>query len=167
MRSLISKESIAFWKKLMEIQASPHAIAAGFAIGLFVGFTPLYGFKTLLTLAVATLFRTNPVAAVVGVTIHDLFTPFLPFTLRMEYDLGYWLLSHPHHLPPALHLGHLELHQFLHWTTFFKEGLPLLIGSLVLGIPVSLASYFLLKAWIVRHRLKKNHTPNENQNSLS
>jgi uncharacterized protein (DUF2062 family) len=166
MRALFSKESIAFWKKLVEIQAGPHAIAAGFAIGLFVGFTPLFGFKTALTLLFATILRTNPIAAIIGVTLHDLFLPFLPASLLLEYDIGYWLMSHPHHLPPKLHLGDLELQELLHWTTFFREGLPLLIGSLVLGAPISLASYFLLKKWIVHHRRKKAHH-HENKNPVS
>ena len=40
---------------LVTIEASPHAIAVGVAIGIFFGFTPLWSLKTLLSIAVAWL----------------------------------------------------------------------------------------------------------------
>jgi len=42
---------------LMAIADTPHSIALGSAIGIFFGFTPLYPLKTLLSIAVAWIFR--------------------------------------------------------------------------------------------------------------
>ena len=47
----------------------PWRVAAALAVGVFVSCTPLYGFQTLLSLLVATVFRLNK-AAVVGLTTY-------------------------------------------------------------------------------------------------
>lgn len=130
--------------KLFQIKDRPHAIAGGVAIGMFIGFTPLFGLKTLLCLGLAFLLRCNPIAAVVAVSLHDVVTPFWPVLLRIEYDIGYWLLSHPHHLPPAIHGTHLHMGELLKWTTFLHVGLPLLVGSLFLAVPAAAIAYGLV-----------------------
>jgi len=134
----------SLWRRLLELRDTPHAIAGGVAIGMFYGFTPLFGIKTLLSLLTAWLARCSKIAAVIAVTLHDVVTPFWPVLLRVEYQIGYWLLSHPHHLPPKLELKHgmhLDLMHMLHWVTFLKVGLPLLVGSLVIAVPAACISY--------------------------
>lgn len=131
-------------KKLLTLRDTPHAIAGGVAIGVFIGFTPLFGIKTLLSLGVAYLLRCNPIAAVIAVSLHDVVTPFWPVLLRIEYDIGFWLLSHPHHLPPKMEMHHIHVSEMLKWTTFFHVGLPLLVGSLFLAVPAAAFFYFVL-----------------------
>jgi uncharacterized protein len=75
--------------KLVTLRDTPHAIAGGVAIGVFIGFTPLFGVKTLLSLGVAYLLRCNPIAAVIAVSLHDVAMPLLPVLLRMEYDISF------------------------------------------------------------------------------
>lgn len=111
---------------------------------MFLGFTPLFGLKTLLALTLAWLLRCNKIAAVIAVSLHDVVTPFWPVLLRLEYDIGYWLLNHPHHLPPKLQLHHhMQATELLHWSTFLHIGLPLLLGSLFISIPAAAIAYFL------------------------
>ena len=88
--------------KLLAIRDTPEAIAGGVAIGIFFGFTPLFGLKTLSAIFFAWLTRSNILAAVLAATLHDIILPFMPMIYRWEYDVGFWLLSHPHHLPPPL-----------------------------------------------------------------
>ena len=71
--------------KLLAIRDTPNAIAGGVAIGIFLGFTPLFGLKMLLSLLFAWLFRCNLLAAAIGVTFHDIVIPFMPFIFRFEY----------------------------------------------------------------------------------
>src|SRR6266568_4839097 len=52
--------------KLLAIRDTPQAIAGGVAIGIFFGFTPLFGLKTLLSILFAWLTRSNILAAVLG-----------------------------------------------------------------------------------------------------
>jgi len=140
--------------RLFSLKDTPHAIAGGVAIGVFVGFTPLFGVKTLLSLGLAYALRCNPIAAVIAVSLHDVLIPFAPFLMRLEYDIGYWMLSHPHHLPPKfeLHHGHLNLGEMLQWTTFLNLGLPLLVGSLIVSAPSALVFYFLTLAIVKARR---------------
>ena len=132
--------------KLVTLRDTPHAIAGGVAIGVFIGFTPLFGIKTLLSLAIAYLLRCNPIAAVIAVSLHDVVTPLWPFLLRLEYDIGFWLLSNPHHFPPKMEMHHIHVSEMLKWTTFFHVGFPLLLGSLFLAAPSALIFYFVLLA---------------------
>jgi uncharacterized protein (DUF2062 family) len=139
-------------RKLVTIEDSPESIARGIGIGVFLGFTPLYGLKTLLGLLLAVLFRGNKIAAVIGVNLHDVVLPLVPVVLGMEYDLGFWLLSRPHHLPASLDLIHLRPHEWLRWTTFFNVGMPILLGSLMMGIPFGCAAYFVTRRVLPRAR---------------
>lgn len=119
-------------------------------IGVFLGFTPLYGLKTLLALLLAAVFRGNKIAAVIGVNLHDIVLPLVPVVLGMEYELGFWLLSRPHHLPASLNLIHLPAHEWLRWTTFFDVGMPILLGSFTMGIPFGCAAYFITRSAVTR-----------------
>ncbi len=141
--------------KLLAIRDTPEAIAGGVAIGIFFGFTPLLGLKTILTIFFAWLTRSNILAAVVASAAHDILLPFMPVIYRWEYDVGFWLLTNPHHWPESLRRLHVQGHSWRSWTTFFTVGKPLLIGSIVCGGPIAVASYFLSREFVVRHRRKK------------
>ena len=52
--------------RLLAIRDTPEAIAGGVAIGIFLGFTPLFGLKTLGAIFLAWLTRSNIIAAVLA-----------------------------------------------------------------------------------------------------
>ncbi len=141
-------------RRLLELRDTPHAIAGGVAIGMFIGFTPLFGIKTLLCLGLAYLLRCNPIAAVITVSLHDVVTPFWPVLLKLEYDIGGWILGYFGDLPTKMEMRHFHFADMLKWTTFFDVGRPLLIGSLFLSAPAALVSYYgMLK--FLQYREKK------------
>jgi len=142
------------WDKLKNVKASPHAVAVGVAVGMFYGFTPLVGLKTLLAIGTAWLLGGSIIAAVLAVTLHDVLLPFMPVLLRWEYILGYWVLSAPHVFPPAMHLPNPHSPgAWLNWATFLTIGRPVLIGSLFFSVPSSIASYFFMRFVVEReHR---------------
>lgn len=142
----------------MSLKDTPRAIAMGMAVGMFFGLSPLWGLKTLLALGVARLLQSNLVAAAIAVTLHDVVLPVMPLLLRWEYDVGYWLLSHPHELPPRMHLVDSKPSVWFHWSTFLTVGRPLLVGSFILAIPVSIATYY-ITLFVVRHRRGKRTSP--------
>jgi uncharacterized protein (DUF2062 family) len=131
----------ALGRRLLELRDTPHAVAGGAAIGIFIGFTPLFGLKTLLSLGLAYLLRCNPIAAVIAVSLHDVFIPFWPVVLKIEYDIGAWILGNFDKLPPKINMRHFRFQDMLKWTTFFDVGLPLLIGSVFLSAPSAFLSY--------------------------
>ena len=152
--------------KLLAIRDTPEAIAGGVAIGIFFGFTPLFGLKTALTILVAWLTRSNIIAAVLASAAHDVLLPLMPIIYRWEYQVGYWLLSRPHHLPPSLRTHKWEGISFHGWIRFLLGvGKPLLIGGFVCATPFSALSFMLTRRLIIRHRLKKQpriEAPSEN-----
>jgi uncharacterized protein (DUF2062 family) len=130
-------------RRLVRLHDTPHSIAGGTAVGVFFGFTPFFGFKTLLGIGVAWGFRCSRVAAAVGVALHDVVIPLMPMLLRVEYGIGYWMLSHPHHWPATFQINHLRIHQWLHWDVFSRVIWPTFLGSLVIGLPVSAVVFWL------------------------
>src|SRR5215510_376307 len=88
--------------KLLAIRDTPAAIAGGVAIGVFFGFVPLFGFKTLLALLFAWVTRSNLVATFVAATAHEILFPVMPLVYFSEFGVGGWMLSHPHHWPLSM-----------------------------------------------------------------
>ena len=134
---------VSLREKLLNLQDAPHALAGGVAIGMFIGFTPLFGVKTLLCLALAYLLRCNPIAAVISVSLHDVVTPFWPVLLEIEYKIGWDFLGLMREAPPHMPQLHFHLHVVMQWTTFLGVGLPMLIGSLFLSTPAAFLAYWL------------------------
>jgi uncharacterized protein (DUF2062 family) len=121
---------------------------------MFFGFTPLFGLKTLLSIALAWVLRGNKIAAVICVTLHDLILPLTPVIFVWEYKLGVWLRHG--YLPERAGFRHVALRDYMEWTTFFTLGQPLLIGSLFLAFPGAIATYFLLRGALFRAHAGRN-----------
>lgn len=130
--------------KLLGLHDSPTSLAGGVAIGIFVGFTPLFGLKTLICLGLAYVLRCNPIAAVIAVTLHDVCAPIWPVILEMEYAIGIWILKMFHMAPAVTEMREFHIRDFMKWTTFLGIGLPLLIGSLFLSAPSAAITYLLV-----------------------
>ncbi len=136
--------------RLVSIKDTPHSIALGVAIGIFFGFTPLWSLKTLLSIAVAWLCKSNKIAAAISVQLHDLILPFMPAIYLWEYKVGFWSLHG--HLPRRINLHALALRDYFHWEVFFLLGRPLLIGSLIIGLPSAAIVYFICRGLVTSHR---------------
>ena len=136
--------------RLVTIEDTPHSIALGVAIGIFFGFTPLWSLKTLLSIAVAWLCKSNKIAAAISVQLHDLILPFLPAIYLWEYKVGFWVLHG--YLPKRLHFHPLALRDYIHWEMFFSVGRPLLVGSLVIGLPCAAIVYLICRGLVTSHR---------------
>jgi uncharacterized protein (DUF2062 family) len=134
---------------LLAINDSPHSIAFGSAIGIFFGFTPLTGVKTLLSILVAWAFRCNKIAAVIAVTVHDVLIFIMPAVYYAEYKAGCWILGRP--APPRIRF-HFALHDYLSWHIFLRVVWPALVGSIFLALPCAAIVYFLMRLLVSRSR---------------
>jgi uncharacterized protein (DUF2062 family) len=141
---------VAHHMTLMTIADTPHSIALGSAIGIFFGFTPLWSLKTLLSIAVAWVCRSNKIAAAIAVTLHDIFLPFMPAIYMWEYKIGYRTIHHV--WPNRVRFGHIGWQDYLHWHAFARLIWPALIGSLFLAIPSAIIVYFLMRLLLSRAR---------------
>ncbi|MBA2584890.1 MAG: DUF2062 domain-containing protein [Chthoniobacterales bacterium] len=135
---------------LMAINDTPHSIALGSAIGIFFGFTPLYSVKTLLSIALAWIFRCNKVAAAIAVTLHDVLIFAMPAIYLAEYRLGYRVLHHT--APHRIRFGHLGLRDYLDWHLFLRVVWPALVGSLFLAVPSGVIVYAVMRMLLRRAR---------------
>ncbi len=143
-------------EKLLDLRDAPHALAGGVAIGMFIGFTPLFGLKTLLCLAAAYLLRCNPIAAVIAVSLHDVVTPFWPVLLELEFKIGWEVLKILHDTPPAPSSMHFHIRDVMQWTTFLGLGLPMLVGSMFLSAPAAFIAYWLTLPVFKRREQRRN-----------
>jgi len=132
-----------FMKRALRLQATPHAIAAGVAAGVFCSFTPFIGLHFLLAIVVAWLIRGNIVAAATGTALGNPIT--FPFIWGATLQVGRLVLQHDltvdivpddigHHL--------LELEFASLWEPLLK---PMLVGATLLGLAAAFAAYFLVR----------------------
>lgn len=127
----------------------PREIAAGVAIGVFVGMTPPIPFlHTPLALFLAAVTGQSKIAAALGVWITN---PLFAIPLyTAAYAVGAFLLHHP--LVPA---GGM-LHALTEPHTAGAEILvPLLVGGAALGAPMAAAGYWATYQAVVAYRLKR------------
>ncbi len=137
------RRSLLYMKKrVLRLRASPHAIAAGIAAGVFATFTPLLGFHFVMACVIAYLLRGSLPAAVLGCLIGNPVT--YPIIWGATYEAGRFLLAAeipdgqaPESLSAALAHGHLAAI----WDPYLK---PMLIGSIPLGIVFAVIAYGLV-----------------------
>jgi len=138
---------------LLAIRDTPQAIAGGVAIGIFFGFMPLFGLKTLSAILFAWLTGSNILAAVLAGTAHDIIFPFMPAIYFWEYDLGYWISNR--RWPASVVKLVLTPATWRSWTTFVTVGKPMLLGGALCGAPVAVVAFFATRRLVARHQHKK------------
>lgn len=117
---------------------SPAKIASGIALGNFIGFIPLIGVHTVMAIGLAYILRLNPLFVFLGTQISNPVS--FPFLLFISAEIGNLLLKG----------GFLEIKFSKDINYLAHYILPLIVGSLVLGIIVSALSYFLIKNFLNR-----------------
>lgn len=133
-------------RSILMLDDTPHSIALGTAIGMFVGLTPTMGLQMLivLTLAFATsrLFRFNKVAGCLAVYVTNPFTAIPVYWF--EYRVGTWFVAGTVTYRDFVGLMHFD--GWSEWTNAVKQmllqvGSPLLLGSLIVSTAGSILTY--------------------------
>ncbi|MDR6431423.1 type IV secretion system effector BspA [Brucella pseudogrignonensis] len=139
-------------KRVLRITASPHAVAAGLAVGVFSAFTPFFGFHLIIAIVLAYFLAGNIAAAALGTTLANPIT--LPFIWGSTYELGRFVISGDIESAPPLHLGHaLQTMKFGEvWTPLLK---PMLFGSTILGAIFAVIAYFVTRFAVTAFRRRK------------
>lgn len=135
------RDFVRKFHELLDAKDAPHSVAGGTSIGVFFGFLPIFGLKTLGAMALSLLMRCSIVGSVIGVSLHDLFIPLWPLLLRWQFQVGFWILSHPHHFAPPLTKDDFKFSEIFQWDNFVDIGLPLMVGGAIFATPVSLVTY--------------------------
>jgi hypothetical protein len=135
------RDFVRKFHELLDAKDAPHSVAGGTSIGVFFGFLPIFGLKTLGAMALSLVTRCSVVGSVIGVSLHDLFIPLWPLLLRWQFQVGFWILSHPHHFAPPLSKADFKFSEIFQWDNFIDIGLPLMVGGAIFATPVSLVTY--------------------------
>ncbi|MEW6534570.1 MAG: DUF2062 domain-containing protein [Candidatus Auribacterota bacterium] len=134
---------------LLRKNSSPHQIALGGSIGVFIGCTPLYGLHTVIALVIVLLIpRINKAAVLLGTAVS--LPPFMPVVAWASLKTGSMVL-------PAKETNPLE--EFitqLNLSTFNEMYIPLLIGGIIVGLLLAglvyPSLYFPFKSLVLRRK---------------
>lgn len=145
--------------RLRRLPDPPHKIARGVAAGVFVCFTPFFGFHFVLALALSFVMQGNLLAALLATFFGNPLT--FPIIASLSIELGSWMLGLSYGIPlqqlvAAFSKASLELwHNFTaiftaevaHWDrlfSFFQHVfLPYLVGGIVPGVIAAIVTYSL------------------------
>ncbi|MEQ9042641.1 MAG: DUF2062 domain-containing protein [Alphaproteobacteria bacterium] len=135
------------------LPATPYSIAAGFACGAAISFTPFIGFHFASAALISWLIGGNLLASAIGTVVGNPWT--FPFIWFWTYEFGSWILQHnpeqgaPEKLSLELIFDHPD---WLLW--------PMTVGGIPTAIIVWLAFYWPIKGIVAsyqhhRHRRRE------------
>ena len=142
-------------RAILMLDDSPHSIALGTAVGMFIAMTPTVGIQMVLVVAVSLLtrrlFQFNRIAALLTVYVSN------PFTVVPIYWFNYCVGA----FFVDANVTYADFEAALHYeglaewwatveTLLFEVGTPLLLGSLVVATVTGLPTYPAMK-WLVLH----------------
>lgn len=151
-----------FYLRFLRIRGTPHSIALGAAIGVFIGITPTVPFHSMIIFVLAILTRSSFISGLItswlvsnpltclplyylAITFGNLVTPYHLDWERVK-SIGDLFLS------GATPSARLEL-----LGTLGGEALSvMLIGGFLLALPWGVGSYFLFHRLIVKYRRKRH-----------
>ena len=136
-----------YFLRLKRLSDSDYAISAGFACGAMASFTPFVGFHILLAVFLAFAVRGNYIAALIGTIIGNPIT--FPFIWWLTYYIGAYLTLQKNYILT----NELTVKFFL--SQSYEILFPMLIGSLIIGIPIWFISFFIVKSLMVSFKKNK------------
>ena len=168
--------------RLRRLPDKPHRIARGVAAGIFVSFTPFFGFHLFIAAGLAWLMRGNMVAALLSTLVGNPLT--FPLIMTVSVDLGTYLLHEPGslHLPVivrAFARASVELWENLqamviggprHWESlawfFHRVFWPYMIGGIIPGVVLGLVGYYLSLPLVAAYQKRRGKRMRERVEKL-
>ena len=147
MRSLGS-----YWCDLREKMVGdplpPEDVAAGWALGMFIGCSIPFGFQLIISIPLAMMMRVSKVGATVGTLITN------PVTIFIIYPVQTWAVN------KAVFNGSLSFQRLMDmewtWEAVRRLGVDAMmsffIGGIALALILSPITYFFVKRIVIRHR---------------
>lgn len=145
-------------KRILRLNGSPHAIAAGVAAGAFASFSPFMGFHFITAFIVAYIIAGNLLAAALGTFVGNPIS--FPFIWASTYATGNFILNRSTSPTDESHedaLNALEVGSF--WEDGFSSIIqqltgiwdpiikPMLVGSVPVGVSVAIVIYIITR-WL-------------------
>jgi hypothetical protein len=124
---------------LFRIKDTPHRISLAFSLGVFIGMSPLIGIHTALGILVASLFKLNRLAMIVGVYVTN------PWTIVPIYTFSTWVGAKClgiDRIFPDIDWHHITVHALLNDLSPLL--VPFVAGSFLIGTISSIMSYLII-----------------------
>ena len=135
-------------RRMVRDPLPPEDVAAGWALGMFVGCAVPFGLQLLVSIPLALMMRVSKVGATLGTLITN------PVTIFFIYPAQTWVMYN-------IIFGHRELKELpTQWTWASVRALgtdvlvSFLLGGLALALILSPITYFAVKRFVIRHRAK-------------
>ena len=128
---------------LFQLDDPPWRTALGLALGVFISFTPFWGFQTLLALLVATVLRLNHGVTVLGTWLN--LPWFAPFAYAGAVRLGALLLP--------------DLSGLAGWSAW------LLVGSTAIGLAAGLLTWVVTFGVMRARRRRQGRRPGQSRHA--
>ena len=132
--------------------APPEVVAASFALGVAISFTPLLGLHWIIALGLAVVLRLNKVDILLGTLVVNPLT--LPAVGAVAIPIGRFFLQARREA--IAHLPWREMFRRSFWTaagpTMRAIGVQMAVGMFALSLVVGALTYVVLLSLIRRHR---------------
>ena len=144
--------------RMRQLEGSPHYLALGMAVGIFVSITPIIPLQTIVAVFLAFLVRGSKSAAALGTWLSNPLT--IPVVYYANYKLGCALLGYQ---------TTLDSIAFDSFSQLMGLGLEvtwaMIVGGVVIGAILGVAAYFItLRVFItIRRRARKVDTASRPQ----
>ncbi|MDO9287736.1 MAG: DUF2062 domain-containing protein [Thermodesulfovibrionales bacterium] len=135
-------------RDILSLKDSPHKLAMAFAVGIFIGMSPLLGLHTVLGIAVAWIFKLNRLVTITGVFVTN------PWTIVPIYTFSTYIGAKClgiKNIIPGIDWAHITFTYLLH--EFKPLLMPFVLGTLLVGFISAVIGYF-----IIYQTVKKAHS---------
>ena len=134
--------------RLGRLPGTPYRVAAGFACGAAISFTPFMGFHFVGAALLALLIRGNVLASAIGTVVGNPWT--FPFIWLWTYNLGRWLLGDTgnNQLPDDLSMHYI-------FDNFTKVFWPMAVGGLPTALVAWLAFFWPARAVVMQYQKRR------------
>ncbi len=134
-------------REILAVKEPPRKVASAFAVGVFIGMSPLLGIHTLLGILLAWQLKLNKLVTLVGVYVTN------PWTIVPIYSFGTWagakILGMERIIPP-MDWSHMTLKLLVREFEYIL--VPFVVGSTIIGAISAVISYFLMYWAVKRNR---------------
>jgi uncharacterized protein (DUF2062 family) len=138
------------YERFLKIRGNPHEIGLGFALGLFIGMTPVMGLHMIIAVPTAALLKWNKISAGIGVWITNAVTA--PFIYGLTYLVGARLIGIQKNFGFSYQEGLSGLYKLMLKAPEIVWAMT--VGGIVLGLPLALGGYYF--AYSVVHRYQQD-----------
>ena len=142
------------WHRLARLPGTPHSIAAGFAAGAAISFTPFLGLHIAMACVIVYLTRGNYLAAVIGTVVGNPWT--FPLFFALTGAVGSAIIGGDAAVEiPVWDWDAIISSPIDYFSKFLPVVFPLIVGGIPVAIAVWFLTYLVFKELVTRYRARR------------